>query len=270
MGCPHSPEGWSSPGHWGAEDDQLPLPHPEVKQCLPQDGTPHPGWAGREHPTGCQQQCTPLLTPTPSPDARTPGNRAARTAGTRPAPPVQLSSRTHTRAHRTGMHQLCPACQGGHEHWNTYANTQACMYIHTCVQLRLCANANLGTCVFPVLLLHPARSMQILLVRNCATEIPSPGPKVPKAVPLAMQSLGFGEQHHPAQTAIPHCASSHASLAQPLVPALAVTCRSGCLTPLALPSMRRSSPLGANPAREPFPRLTQPSGQCGFPGPSHL
>lgn len=130
------------------------------------------------------------------------------------------------------------------------------MHIHTWVKLHLGPNANRGPCVSPVLLLRPALSMQILLVQNCATEIPSPGPKVPKAVPLAVQSLAFGEQHQPAQTAIPHCASAHASLLQPLGPALALTGRGGCLTPLALPVMRRSSPVGANPAREPSPANT--------------
>lgn len=188
----------------------------------------------------------------PSPNAHTPGNRATSTAGTWPAPPVQLS-RAHIRAHRRqGCTSSALPCLPGRAHTLKHLCKYTGMHTHThlCETTPMC-KSNLGTCTSPVLLLHPALSMQILPVQTCATEIPSPGPKVPRAVPLAMQ--GFGEQHYPEQTATPLCASPHASLEQPLVPALALT-RSGCLMSLALPVMRRSPPLGANPARELFPR----------------
>lgn len=67
-------------------------------------------------------------------------------------------------------------------------------YMHACtpvMQLHLCANADTDTHSSSALLLHPALPMQILPVQSCAMQIPSPGPHVPKAMPMAIQGGGM-------------------------------------------------------------------------------
>lgn len=246
---PTQPCGLVSPRHWHAEDNQLHLSHPEVKQCLPQDGTPHPGWAGHEQP---RVHCNSAHLCSHPTFTQCTHSRKQQQAQQGHGQHHLFSSAEHTHVHTEDRDAPALLCLPGRAHTLKHLCKYTGMHTHThlCETTPMC-KSNLGTCVSPVLLLHPALSMQILLVPTCATEIPSPVPKVPRAVPLAMQ--GFGEQHHPEQTAIPRCASSHASLEQPLVQALALTC-SGCLMPAALPVMRRSSPLGANPTGELLPR----------------
>lgn len=77
-----------------------------------------------------------------------------------------------------------------------HAHTQLCETISVC-------KSKPGHSAVP--LLCPALSMQILLVHNCATEMPSSDPKAPKAVPLAVQSLVWGTALPSTDSNMPLC-----------------------------------------------------------------
>lgn len=223
------------PGHWGAEVNQLPLPHPAAKRCLPRDGTPHPGWAGhaarRQHPAGSQQQCTPLLTPTPSYDTHMHQDteqgawqgqgQCHRFSSAGAHTHTCIHAHMHTRIRRTVnaaarcSSSTMPArpregthtCTHSHAHRCTHTKIYMQIYTHRYMHTHIpvCNYTYMQMQTLPLVL--PWRS-SCTLPSSCKSSLCKAAPcksptQVPKAMQMAVQGQGVGysttqhRQQHP-------------------------------------------------------------------------
>lgn len=157
------------------------------------------------------------------------------------------------------MHQLCPACQGGHTHQCKYSGMHA--HTHLGETTPMCKSKP-GQLQLP-----SAPPAPCPLHANAPGEELCHGNPQPRSQGPQSRATGHAEpgvclgnsttQHRQQYPAVPHAMPALV----PVVPALALTCKSGCLMPLALPVVRSSSPLGANPScQRVIPQVTQPQG----------
>lgn len=182
----------------------------------------HPIRAGQDMSSPEAASSSAHLHSDPHLQLHTPGNRAASTAGH--GQHCSAQQNTHTGTRRTGMHQLCPACQGGHTHQCKYSGMHA--HTHLGETTPMCKSKP-GQLQLP-----SAPPAPCPLHANAPGEELCHGNPQPRSQGPQSRATGHAEpgvclgnsttQHRQQYPAVPHAMPALV----PVVPALALTCKS--------------------------------------------